>query len=224
MAGKSQQVIEGAMAFIDASNPQDEEFVINFADKVTLGLPANLAFTSNGNELKAALSTASASGRTALYDAVIAALQHLDLRQASKKALILISDGGDNLSQHTLAEVLRMAQSANVAIYTIGLLNEESADQNPKVLRQFAKETGGVAYFPGSSADIARVCRQIAADIRHQYTLAYSPAGERHNAYRKIRVDVIAPKEGKLLVRTRAGYFRPSTMAANSTGTRKVGR
>jgi VWFA-related protein len=97
-----------------------------------------------------------------------------------------------------------------VVIYTIGLFDEESADTNPKTLQLLAKETGGLAYFPSTPADVVRVCRQIAGDIRHQYTIAYSPAGERRNIYRKIRVNVIATNREKLVVRTRAGYFLPS--------------
>src|SRR5579864_3712608 len=131
MIAKSKEVIEGAIAFVQESNPKDEEFIINFADKIALGLPANVAFTGDANELKSALSTPSARGRTALNDAVIAALRHLDSPQATKKVLILISDGGDNASQHTFGQALRIAQSTNVVIYTIGLLDEDSADQNP---------------------------------------------------------------------------------------------
>ncbi len=147
MVAKSKEVIEGAIAFVEESNPQDEEFVVNFADKITLGLPANVPFTSNANELRAALSTPSASGRTALNDAVIAALQHLDLHQASKKVLIVISDGGDNASQHTFAQALRIAQGANVVIYGVGLFDEDSADKNPKVLAVAGQRDGRVSLF-----------------------------------------------------------------------------
>jgi len=224
MVAKSKEVLEGAMAFVGESNPQDEEFIVNFADKITLGLPANVPFTSNANELRAALSTPSASGRTALNDAVIAALQHLDLHQATKKVLIVISDGGDNASQHTFAQALRIAQSGNVVIYTVGLFDEDSADKNPKALQLLAKETGGLVYFPSTPADVARVCRQIAGDIRHQYTIAYSPADERRNAYRKVRVNVTGNSQGKLTVRTRAGYYWPSrtpTVSGGSAGARQ---
>jgi VWFA-related protein len=216
MAAKSKDVIEGAMGFLAASNPQDEEFVVNFADKIMFGLPANVAFTSDPKELKAALSTPSASGRTALNDAVIAALRHLDSPRATKKVLILISDGGDNASQRTFAQALRAAQAGNAVIYTVGLFDEGSADQNPKALQLLAKETGGLAYFPSTSADVVRVCRQIAGDIRHQYTISYSPTEERNNTYRKIRVNVIASDQRKFVVRTRAGYFWPSKGETNS--------
>jgi Ca-activated chloride channel homolog len=216
MAARSNEVMEGAKAFVEASNAQDEEFVVNFTDRARLGLPANAPFTSDVTQLKAALSTASASGQTALYDAVALALQHLERRQTDKKVLILISDGGDNASQHSFAQALRMAQSANVVIYAIGLYDEHSADQNPKVLRQFASETGGLSYSPVTFEDVIRVCRQIAGDIRHQYTIGYDPSDEGRSNYRKIRVDVASANHGKLVVRTRAGYFPSSSKHADS--------
>jgi len=137
-------------------------------------------------------------------------MRHFDTQPATKKVLILISDGGDNASLHTFAQALRIAQASNVVIYTIGLFDEDSADQNPKALELLAKETGGLAYSPVTSADVVRVCRQIARDIRHQYTISYSPAEERTNSYRKIKVHVITSDNRKLVVRTRAGYFWPS--------------
>jgi VWFA-related protein len=144
-------------------------------------------------------------------------MRHFDLQPNTKKILILISDGGDNASRHTFAQTLRIAQTDNVVIYAIGLFDEDSPDQNPKALQLLAKETGGLAYAPTSSADVVRVCRQIARDIRHQYTISYSPAEERANSYRKIRVDVITADQRKLVVRTRAGYFWPSEGAKNSS-------
>lgn len=216
MVAKTREVMEGAMAFVQESNPQDGEFVVNFADKVMFGLPANVAFTSDPRQLETALSIPSATGRTALNDAVIAALRHLDSAQATKKVLILISDGGDNASQHTFAQTLRAAQTQNVVMYTVGLFDEDSADQNPQTLKLLAKETGGLAYFPSTTANVVQVCRQIARDIRHQYTIAYS-AEDRTNGYRKIRVDVIPGGPGKLVVRTRTGYFWPSRGAATSS-------
>jgi Ca-activated chloride channel homolog len=180
-------------------------------------LPANVSFTSDPKLLKTALSIPYASGTTALNDAVVIAIRHFDLQPATKKVLILISDGGDNASHHTFAQALRIAQAANVVIYTIGLFDENSADQNPKALQLLAKETGGLAYSPTTFANVVLVCRQIARDIRHQYTISYSPAEDRINSYRKIKVDVITNDNSKLVVRTRAGYFWPSKGAKPSS-------
>jgi VWFA-related protein len=207
MAARSGDVIAGAAAFVQASNPQDREFVVNFSDKVEFGLPANIAFTNDANELKTALSLVPPSGRTALFDALSAGLAHFQKDDPDKKVLLLISDGGDNASQHTFAQVLRMAQSSNVVIYAIGLLDEHSADQNPSVLRKLARQTGGYIYFPNTTAEIVKVCREIAEEIRHQYTLGYDPPETGRPSYRKIRVTVTAHGRGKLFVRTRSGYF-----------------
>ena len=220
MAAKADQVIQGAVAFVQASNPQDREFVVNFDETPTFSLPSNVKFTSNVADLRAALSTAYASGRTALFDAVAAALEHFDQNDPDKKVILLISDGGDNASRHTFAQVLRTAQSSNVVIYAIGLLDEHDADQNPGVLRKIAKDTGGQAYFPNSAAEIVSVCRQIAADIRHQYTLGYDPPQNGRSVYRKTRVTVHAPGKRGLVVRTRPGYFFPGTATTPEPATR----
>jgi Ca-activated chloride channel homolog len=219
MAAKRDDVIAGAGAFVQASNPQDREFVVNFSDAVTFGLPANVPFTSSIEDLNAALLKTPVSGETALYDALAAALERLQTAPLDKKVLLLISDGGDNASKHTFSQVLRMAQTSSVIIYAIGLFDENSADQNPKVLEKLTKETGGKAYFPKSSSEVVSVCRQIAKDVRHQYTLGYSPEGNAHPGYRKIRIKVNAPGKGNLFVRTRPGYFSsPNGSAQTAAG------
>jgi Ca-activated chloride channel family protein len=213
MAAWRPQVIDGAKAFVQLSNQQDREFVVNFTNTITLGLPPNVPFTNNVDMLGRALSGAPSGGTTALYDATTVALQHLQADDHQKRVLILISDGGDNASKHSFDEVLRMAQAANVIIYAVGLLDENSADQNPAVLKKLAKQTGGQAYFPASASDVVDVCKAIAADIRHQYTLGYNPPNEAHSGYQKIRVRVTARGRGKLTVRSRTGYFLVSKNA-----------
>jgi Ca-activated chloride channel homolog len=224
MDARETEVIEGAAAFVRASNLQDEEFVVNFSNEVLLGLPSNVPFTSNPDELTAALSVVPASGMTALYDGIAVALDHLRTAHKDKKVLILITDGEDNDSHHYFDQVLRMAQELNVLVYTVGLLDTrqiENApdydtaeryklllDQDKGLLIQLAKDTGGTAYFPKNSNEVIRVCQQIASDIRHQYTLAYTPRGDGRGGYRNIRVKVVTGSgQGKLVARTRTGYF-----------------
>lgn len=216
MAAKQVEVIAGAQAFVQASNPEGREFVINFSGVPSFGLPPNMEFTSRVDDLVAALSTPYASGKTALYDAVALGLNRLQGAQLDKKVLLLISDGGDNASKLTFAEVLREAQAANVVIYSIGLLDEHNADQNPDVLKKFARDTGGQAYFPNSLAELLRVCRDIAADIRHQYTIGYNPPDALRGGYRKVHVRVTAPGRGRLTVRTRTSYIVPTNTSFGS--------
>jgi Ca-activated chloride channel homolog len=224
IAARSDEVMQGATAFVQASNPQDKEFVVNFGNTVSFGLPPNVPFTSNTAQLRAALSTPASGGMTALYDAVATALEHFPGNPLDKKVLLLISDGGDNASTHKLDGVVRMAQAANVVIYAIGLLDEFSADQNPDVLRKFARETGGEVYFPNSAIEVVSVCIAIAADIRHQYTLGYAPPENGKSGYRRIRVTVHAPDRGRLLVRARKGYFLSAGSPAAADDTSTQGR
>jgi Ca-activated chloride channel family protein len=212
MAAWRPQVIEGAKAFVQVSNPQDREFVVNFTDTIMMGLPPKIPFTNDVDILERALSGGPVGGRTALYDAIAVALRHLQADEHEKRVLIVISDGGDNSSKIDLHQVLQMAHAANVIIYAVGLLDEQSADQNPGVLKKLSKETGGKVYFPSSASEVIDVCKAIAADIRHQYTLGYAPSndapgGFRPSDFRKISVSVTAPGRGKLSVRSRTGYF-----------------
>jgi Ca-activated chloride channel homolog len=210
MGPKRTEVIMAALAFARSSNPQDQMFVVNFNEKVSFGLPDDLLFTDEAAQLRAAMSRIAADGRTALYDAVAAALEHLKKGDRDKKVLIVISDGGDNASQHKLAQIMALARQSDAIIYTIGIFDEEDPDQDPGALRQLAKATGGQAFFPQSLKAVVPTCEQIAHDIRNQYTISYLPAnGKQDGTYRSIQVKAGAPGRGRLSVRTRTGYFAP---------------
>jgi Ca-activated chloride channel family protein len=226
MDERKTDVVDGARAFVQTSNPQDEEFVINFSQEVVLGLGPNAPFTSSADELTAALSAVPASGMTALYDAIAVGLKQLRSAHNEKKVLILITDGDDNASHYFFDQVLQMARALDVLVYAVGLFDtdqiakaqdpqvarewEDLIDQHKNLLMQLAKETGGAAYFPSKSAHLIDVCKQIADDIRHQYTLAYTPRDDGRGGYRKIRVKVAASHQGKLSVRSRRGYLLPA--------------
>jgi Ca-activated chloride channel family protein len=217
MAPKRNDVIDAALSFTGSSNPKDQMFVVNFNDHVSFGLPAKMPFTDRRDQLELALSSFNAIGETALYDGIATALNHLQQGSYDKKVLILISDGGDNVSKHNLAQVIELAKSSNAIIYAIGIFDERDGDQNPGVLKRFAKATGGKAFFPESPKEIAPICEGIARDIRNQYTLAYVPAGNAEDGrYRAIEVRASAPGHGHLSVRTRAGYSPPSAPAVGN--------
>ena len=210
MAPKRSDVIAAALAFARSSNPLDQMFVVNFNDRVTFGLPPDTPYTDRRELLERALSAIHTTGQTSLYDGIAAGLDRLKQANRDKRVLILISDGGDDASKHTLAQVLGMARQSFVIIYAIGIFDEQDGDQNPSVLKQFAKETGGEAFFPESSTDIPEICRGIARDIRSQYTLTYIPRiASRDGKYRTIVVKARAGNRGRLFVRTRAGYSVP---------------
>jgi len=210
MSPKRRDVIVAALAFARSSNPQDQMFVVNFNEKVSLGLPVNTPFTDQVAQLEIALSRIRAKGETALYDAVVSALEHLKKGTRDKKVLIVISDGGDNASKHKLAEITVLAGQSDAIIYTIGIFDEQDSDRKPGVLRRLAKDTGGEAFLPESLNELEPICQRIAHDIRNQYTLAYVPMNrKRDGTYRAIQVKASAPGRGRLSVRTRTGYYAP---------------
>jgi Ca-activated chloride channel family protein len=217
MRPKRADVIAAALAFVRSSNPMDQMFVVTFNEKVSFGLPGDMPFTDDVVKLGTALSRISANGETALYDAVAAALEHLKKGGRDKKVLIVISDGGDNASRHNLAQIRTIAGHPDAIIYTIGIFDEQDSDQNPHVLKQLAKDTGGEAFLPESLKEVLPICERIARDVRNQYTIAYIPSNRKPDGtYRNILVRASAPGRGHLVIRTRAGYFAPSVLPSAS--------
>jgi Ca-activated chloride channel homolog len=209
MRRKLADVIAAARTFVQSSSPEDEMFVVNFNEHVTLGLPGAIRLSNRPDELARAISNTPATGQTALYDAVFVARERLQAGSRDKKVLIVISDGGDNASSHSLVEVLSMARQSNILVYTIGIFDEQDPDRNPGVLKRLAQATGGEAFFPGQLSEVVAICERIAQDIRHQYTLGYvsSNAAAQPGAYRAIRVAARPAGKAKLVVRTRSGYI-----------------
>jgi Ca-activated chloride channel homolog len=212
MKEKLDEVTAGARAFVRSSNSNDQMFVVNFNEKVSQGLPQGIRFSDSVDQLAAAVSGHTAVGTTALYDAIIDGLIRLRDGAREKKVLIVISDGGDNASQAPLDRVLKMAEQSNAMIYTIGIFEADDPDGRPGVLRRLAHQTGGEAFFPEKITEAVEICERIAKDIRDQYTIGFSSASEkRDGAYHKIRLTAHSTKDGKLSVRTRAGYSAVKT-------------
>jgi VWFA-related protein len=208
MRHKLKDVIAAARTFVLSSSPDDQMFVVNFNEKVSLGLPDYLPLSNRPEDLGPAIASAPTTGMTALYDAVVVARNRLRTGTPEKKVLIVISDGGDNASRHSLAQVLQMAEESSILVYTIGIFDEGDPDRNPDVLRRLAGVTGGEAFFPGEYSEVVAICERIARDIRNQYTIGYhSNSAERPGAYLSIRVVAGAAGRGKLSVRARSGYI-----------------
>jgi len=206
MREKLADVTAGAQAFAHSSNPNDQMFVVNFNETVSLGLPRGIHFSDDAKQLGGAIWGAPALGTTALYDAIIEALNQLQQGNSDKKVLIVISDGGDNASKAGLDKVLKMAEQSSAMIYTIGIFDPEDPDRNPKVLQRLARETGGEAIFPTRLSETVEICERIARDIRDQYTIGYSSADQQDGAYHKVRITARTDGNEKLSVRARAGY------------------
>jgi VWFA-related protein len=207
MGPKLPEVAAAVSAFAQSSNPQDEMFVVDFNDDVSVELMDGRPFTNDPKVLAIAVSSVHARGQTALYDAIAEGLIHLQLAHWDKKALIVVSDGGDNASRQKFAQVLALAQQSQVLIYSIGLIGE-TEEVNPGVLRRLSKTTGGIAYFPEGTGTVKSISAQISRDLREQYTLGFAPEkADRVHTFRKLEVKVDAHGHGRIRVRTRTGYF-----------------
>jgi VWFA-related protein len=212
MRDKRPRVNEAAITLVQASNPNDEAFVVNFNDDFYLDLDKD--FTNSVPELKEALERIDSRGSTALRDAILGSLDHLKKASKDKKVLLVVTDGEDNASRNSLEKMIREIQKTDTVIYTIGLLGQENkkeAKRARKALEQIAAASGGLAYFPENVDDVHSICEQVAHDIRNQYILAYySTNTRRDGTFRAVAVDVIPPRgRGKLLARTRNGYYAP---------------
>jgi VWFA-related protein len=214
MRDKRPQVNTAALTFVKTSNSQDEGFVVNFNDDYYLDTEHD--FTSDLNEMKTALERIDARGSTALYDAVIGSLDHLKKGTRDKKVILVVTDGEDNASRHSLENAVEQAQRNDAVIYAVGLFSDDDLKHNRRAMKkargalsQLANATGGLAFFPEDTKDTEAICTQIAHDIRNQYTLAYYPTNAaRDGSFRTVLVEVIPPRgTGKLSVRTRTGYY-----------------
>ncbi|PYV35327.1 MAG: VWA domain-containing protein [Acidobacteria bacterium] len=229
MKTKRQAVNSAALTFVKTSNPQDQAFVVNFNDSPYLDTPGD--FAANIEELKAALDKIDSRGGTALYDALMASLDHLKRGNRDRKVVLAVTDGEDNSSRYSFDELLKYGQKSNATIYTIGLLGDEEPDglfkmhgagphHAAKILRQLAAATGGVAFFPKSLEEVESICTGIARDIRNQYTLAYYPLNKKKDGtFRTVRVQVQEPsKHTHLIVRTSPGYYAPKAEPTSASG------
>jgi Ca-activated chloride channel homolog len=207
MGPKLAEVSTAVLAFAHSSNPEDEMFVVDFNDDVWLQILGGKPFTHIADDLEKEIAAVSARGRTALYDAVAEGLNHLRFGHCEKKALIIVSDGGDNASHQKFSQILDLAQRSQVLIYSI-VLQGDGQEENPGALRHLSKSTGGISYLPSPSQSIASISALIARDLRDQYTLGFAPEKPSGGAsFRKIQVKVSATGRGKLHVRYRPGYY-----------------
>ena len=208
MGSKLAAVNAAIAAFARSGREDDELFVVGFNDRARLQpLPGAKAFTSDPAELSAALNAAIPEGTTALYDAVALGLRHLPAGKSDRKALIVVTDGGDNSSRLDYGQIRDLARSSQAVIYGIGLTGAQIQEENPGNLRRLCRDSGGIAYFPPTAAAVEGVMMDVARDLRAQYTIGFTPSAARNSRdVRSLKVTATSPAGSKLRVRTRAGY------------------
>jgi VWFA-related protein len=210
MRAKRAELISAGLAFVAASNSQDQIFVVKFNDAVRQGLPPAVPFTDDINLLRSALSIGRPEGRTVLYDAIAFALNHLESSRRAKKTLVVVSDGGDNASEMNFQHLLRLIRESRATIYTVGIFDEYDRDRSPQILKRISAVSGGESFLAESIDQVVPICQQIAKDIRTRYTIGYIPVRTSDkSAVHKIHVVAAAPDGRKLIVRTRTGYLLP---------------
>ena len=211
MRDKRAAVNAAALDLVKASNPQDEAFVVNFSDEAFI----DQDFTADLTKLREGLAHIDSKGGTALYDAVVASADQLSKgAKRPKQVLLIITDGEDNASSLTLEQTIRRVQQLQgPVVYAIGLLfGDEGGGRESRrakrALQLLSDETGGLSFFPKSLADVDSIAAEVARDIRTQYTIGYhSTKPATQGGYRTIKVEARASGHGKLIVRTRSGYY-----------------
>ena len=205
------------------SNRQDEAFLVDFSSEAYI----DQDFTSSIEKLQQGLAYIKSSGGTAMYDAVIASADYLSKNaKRSKQVLLIVTDGDDNASSGTLEQTIRRVQDLDgPAIYCIGLLfgedvSHSEARHSREVLTELSAQTGGQAYFPRSMKEVDGIAREVAQDIRQQYTIEYrSTKSPELGGYRQIHVEAKEKGYRGLQVRTRPGYFPKVTAGGGRSET-----
>jgi Ca-activated chloride channel family protein len=208
---------EAAATFLKTGNPDDEYFLVTFANR-----PEVVAdFTTDVTKLQSKLLVTPAKGMTAMYDSVYVGLEKLKEGSNPKKALLLITDGEDNRSRYTFQNVKDFVKEQDVQIYGIGIVDEWNSQLSAghtgrAMIEELADLTGGRAFFPDSVYELEDICTKIAVELKNQYVLGFhSTNGAKDGKWRKLRVKVNPPKGIEHLnVRAKSGYYAATADAA----------
>lgn len=205
MAEMMDEVYNAALHSVEVGTPDDDSFIIAFDTSVNIIQD----FTSDRRKLLDASKRITAGGRTALYDAVAQAVDHIRHGRHQKKVMVVVTDGDDNSSRLAFPQLLDTVKESEVLIYTVGLfesMDRSAEGRTKKELKQLAEMTGGFAYFPRNMKQCDRACRDIAEQVSHQYSLGYYPADTNWDGkWRDLRVELV--RRERLAVKTRRGYF-----------------
>jgi Ca-activated chloride channel family protein len=218
MRSKIEMVNKSALAFVKASNPDDEVFLIGFNDEAELLED----YTNDIDAITDALDNIIVTGGTALFDATYLGVQKAQTGEKPKKALVVITDGEDRDSYYKLEELVEKVQESDVQIYTIGFLNEmpdkglfgrwsKSVPEKARDgLQKISEETGAKAFFPKKVSEMSAIVAEIAYELRNQYSIGFvSSNSARDGSYRRIKITLDKESATGRVVRYRKGYFAP---------------
>jgi Ca-activated chloride channel family protein len=201
--------------FLKTMNADDEAFLVEFSDSAKL----TVGFTAHADEIQSALKKAQPGGLTAMLDAIDLAVREMKKARNSRKAIVIISDGGDNHSQYTSAEIESLVREADVQIYAMGVFEPSlplglTAEEvsGPRLLSEIATQTGGRAFAAALMSDLPSVAVRIAVELRNQYVLGYYPKNQtRDGKYRHVQVTLAQPRGvSALKAHWRLGYYAPT--------------
>lgn len=212
MSDKIEKSRTAAVQFFRTANPKDEFLLINFNDRAQLTGP----FTASVDDLQNRLLYTSAKGQTALLDGIYLGLSEMKGAHNTKKALLVISDGGDNHSRYTETDIRKYAREADVQIYAIGLYDQGGArtveeSLGPALLAELTEMTGGRTFAVTSLTDMPDIASKISMELRNQYVVGYRPSNRTHDGkWRKVKIKLRPPKGlPPLTVYSRSGYYAP---------------
>jgi Ca-activated chloride channel homolog len=210
--GKSQ---EAALQFVKAANPQDEFFLVSFNERAEL----MSTFANSVEDLQSRLVSSSAKGRTALLDGIYLGLSEMKTARNAKRALLIISDGGDNHSRYSENDIKRLVREADTQLYSVGIFDSldyrsQTPEElnGPSLLSEVAELTGGRAFDVENVNELPDIVTKIGAELRNQYILGYHPSNKSHDArWRKIKIKLRRPKGfPSLSAHAKTGYYAPS--------------
>jgi Ca-activated chloride channel family protein len=215
MGDKLRTSRQAALRFLTTMNAQDEAFLIQFSDHAQLAVD----FTNQSDDIQNSLAAVQPGGLTAMLDAAELALRQMKKAKNPRKAILIISDGGDNNSKYTAAQIESLVREADVQVYAMGIFEPSiipalttAEVSGPRLLSELAEQTGGRAFSASDPSDLPNVAVRIGIELRNQYVLAYSPKNKKKDGkYRKVEVKVNKPAGiSNLKVHWRLGYYAAS--------------
>jgi Ca-activated chloride channel family protein len=215
MANKIGKAREAAVQFFKTANPQDEFFLVSFNERAEL----TSAFTNSVEDLQTRMMLTAPKGRTALLDAIYLGLSQMRGAHNGKRALLILSDGGDNHSRYNESDIKRLVKEADTQLYAIGIFdplgyrNRTPEELNgPSLLSEVTEMTGGRVFAVENLNELPDIASKIGMELRNQYVLGYRPSNKAHDArWRKIKIKLRAPKGlPPLNVYSKTGYYAPS--------------